>query len=149
MYIHCFVSHEVRSENPIRILRVGNFSDEFDDVFSLLTSGLSKNKANRKFFMGHTKVLEKFHILFYQMKKKWQSPKFILFLQILCALLSLMFPRLFSPSSSINTQEIMISASLSDIFNITKHKRFSRQIRKPFALIRAMQVSKVGTGPNV
>lgn len=70
MYIHCFVSHEVRSENPIRILRVGNFSDEFDDVFSLLTSGLSKNKANRKFFMGHTKVLEKFHILFYQMKKK-------------------------------------------------------------------------------
>ena len=71
MCIHCFVSHEVRSENPIRILRVGNFSDAFDDVFSLLTSGLSKNKENRKLFMGHTKVLEKFHILFYQMKKQW------------------------------------------------------------------------------
>jgi len=28
-------------KNPIGILRVGNFSDAFDDVFSLLTSGLT------------------------------------------------------------------------------------------------------------
>ena len=69
MYVH--VSYVLRSENPIRILRVGNFSDAFDDVFYLLTSGLSKNKEYCKFFTGHTKVLEKFHILFCQMKKQW------------------------------------------------------------------------------
>jgi hypothetical protein len=26
-------------------------------------------KENRKFFMGHTKVLEKLHVIFYEMKK--------------------------------------------------------------------------------
>jgi hypothetical protein len=64
MCIYCFESYEMRCENLIEILRVSNFSNAFEDVFSLLTSGLSK------FFMGHTKVLEKIHIVFYQMKKQ-------------------------------------------------------------------------------